>query len=115
MLRRHTLDMRRTCSHVASSVHLLAATLTFVYVMENSAKRMFVFCRIGKFRRILALEDADQEGFEDEGLYYHQRKRGDPKSRAQQQLRELEGKERLEKSRVERRLKLTQAAGQGKL
>lgn len=69
--------------------------------------------RIGKFRRILALEDADQEGFEDEGLYYHQRKRGDPKSRAQQQLRELEGKERLEKSRVERRLKLTQVAGRG--
>ena len=86
-----------------------------MYVIKHSAKRLYVSCRIGKFRRILALEDADQEGFEDEGLYYHQRKRGDPKSRAQQQLRELEGKERLEKSRVERRLKLTQAAGQGEL
>ncbi|DBB01935.1 hypothetical protein WJX77_010097 [Trebouxia sp. C0004] len=80
--------------------------------LEDSFKLMIITLRIGKFRRILALEDADQEGFEDEGLYYHQRKRGDPKSRAQQQLRELEGKERLEKSRVERRLKLTQAAGQ---
>jgi len=86
-----------------------------VYVIKHTAKTLYVSCRIGKFRRILALEDADQEGFEDEGLYYHQRKRGDPKSRAQQQLRELEGKERLEKSRVERRLKLTQAAGRGKL
>ena len=71
--------------------------------------------RIGKFRRVLALEEADQEGFEEEGYYYHQRKRGDPKSRAQQQLRELEGKERLERSRVERRLKLTQSIRQGML
>lgn len=83
-------------------------------VMAQAVDRTLLFLlRIGKFRRILALEDADQEGFEDEGLYYHQRKRGDPKSRAQQQLRELEGKERLEKSRVERRLKLTQVAGRG--
>lgn len=73
------------------------------------------FCRIGKFKRILALEEADQEGFEEEGFFFHQRKRGDPKSRAQQQLRELEGKERLERSRVERRLKLTQSARQGTL
>ena len=71
--------------------------------------------RVGKFRRVLALEEADQEGFEEEGYYFHQRKRGDPKSRAQQQLRELEGKERLERSRVERRLKLTQSIRQGRL
>lgn len=71
--------------------------------------------RVGKFRRVLALEEADQEGFEEEGYYFHQRKRGDPKSRAQQQLRELEGKERLERSRVERRLKLTQSIRQGML
>lgn len=77
--------------------------------LEDSFKLMIILLRIGKFRRILALEEADQEGFEEEGLYYHQRKRGDPKSRAQQQLRELEGKERLERSRVERRLKMTQA------
>ena len=103
-------------SHKLLPLYLLAANLAcLVYVIKHCAKRLYVSCRIGKFRRILALEDADQEGFEDEGLYYHQRKRGDPKSRAQQQLRELEGKERLEKSRVERRLKLTQAAGQGTL
>lgn len=108
--------MRQAFLQASTSVYLLAATHTcLVYVIKHTAKTLYVSCRIGKFRRILALEDADQEGFEDEGLYYHQRKRGDPKSRAQQQLRELEGKERLEKSRVERRLKLTQAAGQGKL
>ena len=71
--------------------------------------------RIGKFKRVLALEEADQEGFEEEGYYFHQRKQGNPKSRAQQQLRELEGKERLQKSRVERRLKLTQCTRQGAL
>lgn len=71
--------------------------------------------RIGKFKRVLALEEADQEGFEGEGYYFHQRKQADPKSRAQQQLRELEGKERLERSRVQRRLKLTQCIRQGAL
>ena len=81
----------------------------------NIDDKLCLSFRIGKFRRVLALEEADQEGFEEEGYYYHQRKRGDPKSRAQQQLRELEGKERLERSRVERRLKLTQSIRQGML
>ncbi|KAL3158741.1 hypothetical protein ABBQ32_011470 [Trebouxia sp. C0010 RCD-2024] len=81
--------------------------------LEDSFKLMIILLRIGKLKRVLALEEADQEGFEEEGYYFHQRKRGDPKSRAQQQLRELEGKERLERSRVERRLKLTQCTRQG--
>lgn len=59
------------------------------------------------------MEEGDNAGFEDEGFYYHQRSRRDPKSQAQQQLRELEGKERLERSRLERRLKLTQDVHQG--
>ena len=59
------------------------------------------------------MEEGDNAGFEDEGFYYHQRSRRDPKSQAQQQLRELEGKERLERSRLEHRLKLTQDVHQG--
>ncbi len=88
--------------------------LAGVFIVFQCSDRGCHGCgRIGKFKRILALEEADQEGFQDEGLFYHQRKRGDPRSRAQQQLTELEGKERLEKSRVERRLTLTQSVRQG--
>lgn len=42
---------------------------------------------------------------------YYDRSRRNPKSRASQQLRELEGRERLERSRVERRLHLTTVQG----
>ena len=67
--------------------------------------------RIGKCKRSLAL-GADQDGspYPEDEQQVHQRKQ-----RAAQQLRELEGKERLEKSRVERRLKLTQCTRQGML
>lgn len=41
---------------------------------------------------------------------YYERRRN-PKTRAAQQLRELEGRERLERSRIERRLHLTSQKG----
>lgn len=42
---------------------------------------------------------------------YYERGRRNPKTRAAQQLRELEGRERLDRSRIERRLHLTSLAG----
>ena len=45
------------------------------------------------------------------GRGYYERGRRNPKTRAAQQLRELEGRERLDRSRIERRLHLTALAG----
>ena len=48
-----------------------------------------------------------------QGLYYS-RSQQDPRTKVVQQLRELEGRERLEKGRLERRMKLTAlGAGEG--
>mmetsp|Transcript_18421 Transcript_18421/g.55530 ORF Transcript_18421/g.55530 Transcript_18421/m.55530 type:complete len:1186 (-) Transcript_18421:1035-4592(-) len=80
--------------------------------LEDNFKLLITLLRVGKLKRVMALDENDRSGMEDEGLFGYDRNYR-PRNRAQQQLRELQGKERLERSRIERRLALTTHSGKG--
>ncbi|GLC47982.1 hypothetical protein PLESTB_000046300 [Pleodorina starrii] len=86
--------------------------------LESCFKLLMTELLCGKHRRVLA---HSEEGNEAHGLavplddyddYYLSGHRGNTRARASQQVRELEGRERLERSRIEARLRLTAAQRQ---
>ncbi|KAG2434073.1 hypothetical protein HXX76_007801 [Chlamydomonas incerta] len=81
--------------------------------LESCFKLLMTELLCGKHRRVLA---NSEEGHDGHGIppedydYDYVTHRGNAKARAAQQVRELEGRERLERSRIEARLRLTAAA-----
>ncbi|GIM08475.1 hypothetical protein Vretimale_12482, partial [Volvox reticuliferus] len=85
--------------------------------LESCFKLLMTELLCGKHRRVLA---NSEEGNDAHGLApplddydeYYMPHRGNTRARASQQVRELEGRERLERSRIEARLRLTAAQRQ---
>ncbi|GFR47899.1 hypothetical protein Agub_g9646, partial [Astrephomene gubernaculifera] len=85
--------------------------------LESCFKLLMTELLAGKHRRVLA---CSEEGSEGAGLHpsledyddFYAPHRGTTRARASQQVRELEGRERLERSRIEARLRLTAAQRQ---